>query len=516
MAGEFHCGHRRLRQGGELPKGCAEGHSPFAGCVRVSLTYNHFKFSSNERWDEMAGEFHCGHRRLRQGGERTVTTTTRLMQIENDAYTAARPNSKRLQAEAERYLPGGSSRATQYFGPFPFFMDRAEGHYVYDVDGHRYLDFMLNATTFIAGHANPDVVRAVQDQSEKGFSFGAPSESQVRLAKELCERVPSLDQVRFTNSGTEGTLNAIRLARAYTGRHKFAKFEGGYHGNHEYVSVSVGPPLDKLDPDGPTAIPEWPGQPPSVVEDVVVLPYNDLEGCERVLRERAHELACVIMEPVSSSFGYLPGDKSFLEGMRDLTRELGIVLIFDEVQSFRISRGGAQEYLGVIPDITTFGKVVGGGLPVGAWGGRADLMALYDPATGPVVSHAGTFNANPMTMVAGEATLQQLTPEAFQRMNALGEQLREKLRAVLGELDIDVQVTGIGSLFAIHFTTEEIRDYRSTMRGDQKMKDLLFVGLLNEGIMLTAKCAGALCTLTTESEVDALVDAVRRVGQRIT
>ena len=247
-----------------------------------------------------------------------------------------------------------------------------------------------------------------------------------------------------------------------------------------------------------------------------MLPYNDLEGCEQVLRERAHELACVIMEPVSSSFGYLPGDKSFLEGMRDLTRELGIVLIFDEVQSFRISRGGAQEYLGVIPDITTFGKVVGGGLPVGAWGGRADLMALYDPATGPVVSHAGTFNANPMTMVAGEATLQQLTPEAFQRMNALGEQLREKLRAVLGELDIDVQVTGIGSLFAIHFTTEEIRDYRSTMRGDQKMKDLLFVGLLNEGIMLTAKCAGALCTLTTESEVDALVDAVRRVGQRIT
>ena len=195
----------------------------------------------------------------------------------------------------------------------------------------------------------------------------------------------------------------------------------------------------------------------------------------------------------------------------------GVVLIYDEVQSFRISRGGAQEYLGVIPDITTFGKVVGGGLPVGAWGGRADLMALYDPATGPVVSHAGTFNANPMTMVAGEATLRQLTPEAYERMNALGEQLREKLRAVLGELDIDAQVTGIGSLFAIHFSTEEIRDYRSTMRGNQQMKDLLFVRPPQRGHNCSPPSApGALCTLTTESEVDALVDAVRRVGQRIT
>ncbi len=437
------------------------------------------------------------------------------MRIENDAYTEARPRSKRLQAEAERYLPGGSSRATQYFGPFPFFMDRAEGHYVYDVDGHRYLDFMLNATTFIAGHANPDVVRAVQEQSERGLSFGAPASAQIRLAKELCERVPSLDRVRFTNSGTEGTLNAIRLARAYTGRHKFAKFEGGYHGNHEYVSVSVSPPMDLLGPGDPPAVPEWPGQPPSVAEDVVVLPYNDLEGAERILRRRGDELACVIMEPVCSSFGYVPGTRAFLTGVRELTRELGIVLVFDEVQSFRISRGGAQEYLGVVPDITTFGKIVGGGLPVGAWGGRADLMALYDPATGPVVSHAGTFNANPMTMVAGEATLRQLTPEAYDRMNTLGGQLREKLRAVFGEIDVDAQVTGIGSLFAIHFAHEEIRDYRSMMRGDQEMKDLLFVGLLNEGVMLTSKCAGALCTLTSEADVDALVDAVRRVGQRI-
>ena len=444
-----------------------------------------------------------------------MTTTNQLIQIENDTYIGARPKSKQLQDEAEKFLPGGSSRATQYFGPFPFFMDRAEGHYVYDVDGNSYLDFMLNATTYIVGHANPIVVKSVQQQAEKGFSFGAPVESQIRLAKKLCDRVPSLDQVRFTNSGTEGTLNSIRLARAYTCRHKIAKFEGGYHGNHEYVSVSVSPPMNKLDTDEPIAVPEWPGQPPSIVDDVVVLPYNDLEGTERILRKHKDYLACVIMEPVSSSFGYVAGTQEFLEGVRRITKDLNIVLIFDEVQSFRISRGGAQEQFGVIPDITTLGKIIGGGMPVGAWGGRADLMSLYDPTAGPVVSHAGTFNANPMTMVAGEATLKQLTTEAYDRMNSLGKQLREKLRAVFDEMEVSTQVTGIGSLFGIHFTSENICDYRSMMRGDQAMKDLLFIGLLNEGVMLTSRSAGALCTLTTENEIDALVDATRRVIQRI-
>ena len=437
------------------------------------------------------------------------------MQREIDRYVASTPKSRELQREAERYLPGGNSRAPAYFEPYPFFVDHAEGHHVYDVDGNRYLDFMINATTYIVGHANPLVVDAVRSQAARGLSYGTPSEAQVRLARILCERVPSLDTVRFTNSGTEGTLNGIRVARAFTGRHKIAKFEGGYHGNHEYVSVSVNASLSALDPNGPTAIPEWPGQPPGVLEDVIVLPYNDLEGSERAIREQGDELACVIMEPVASNFGYIPAKPEFLQGIRDLTRELGIVLVFDEVQSFRLSTGGAQEYFGVTPDITTFGKIIGGGLPVGAWGGRGDLMALYDPSRGPVVSHAGTFNANPMTMVAGEATLRQLTPEVYRRMNSLGDTLREKLRAVFGELEVPAQITGIGSLFAIHFTSEVVTEYRSMLRGDQEMKTRLFIGLLNEGVLLFTKCAGALNTLTTESEIDALVDTTRRVLQRI-
>ena len=246
-----------------------------------------------------------------------------------------------------------------------------------------------------------------------------------------------------------------------------------------------------------------------------MLPYNDLEGSERIIREHPDELACVIMEPVASNFGYIQAAPEFLQGMRDVTRELGIVLIFDEVQSFRLSYGGAQELFGVTPDITTFGKIIGGGMPVGAWGGRQDLMSLFDPGNGPVVSHAGTFNANPMTMVAGEATLEQLNRDVYKRMNTLGDMLREKLRAVFGELDVQAQVTGIGSLFAIHFTAEEITDYRSMLRGDQEMKKRLFMGLINEGLLLFPnKCAGALSTLTTESEVDTLVDATRRVVQR--
>ena len=434
---------------------------------------------------------------------------------EANAYVAATPRSRAMQEEAARYMPGGSTRSAAYFEPYPFFVDRAQGHYVYDVDGRRYLDFMINATTYIAGHANPQVVSAVQEQAALGLSYSGPTEAQVRLARMLCDRVPSVERVRFTNSGTEGTLNAIRMARAFTGRHKIAKFEGGYHGNHEYVSVSVSPPAGRLDPEGPTAIPEWPGQPPSILQEVLVLPYNDPEASELAILRHKADLSCVIMEPVASNIGYIPGRPDFLRRIRELTSELGIVLIYDEVQSFRLSSGGAQEYLGVTPDVTTFGKIVGGGMPVGAWGGRQDLMALFDPGEGPAISHSGTFNANPMTMVAGEATLKQLTPEVYRRLNGLGETLREKLRAVFGEMDVPAQVTGIGSLFAVHFTGEEVYDYRSMMRGDQTKKKQLFTGLLNEGVLIQPRAAGALNILTTDDEIDTLVDAVRRVVQRM-
>lgn len=441
-------------------------------------------------------------------------TTQAKLQREIDQFIADTPESARRQAEAERWLPGGSSRGTAFFAPHPHFIERGEGHYVEDADGNRLLDFMINATSLILGHAHPDVTRAIQERAARGTAFTGPTDEQVRMARLLAERVPSVDTIRFANSGTEGTMMAIRAARAFTGREKIAKFEGGYHGAHEYVSVSVRPPLEKLDPSGPTPIPEHPGMPKSVLEQVIVLPYNDLDWCERVLRENAADVACLIMEPVVSSFGYLPGEADFLRGLRDLTEELGIVLIYDEVQSFRIAPGGAQEALGVTPDMTAFGKIIGGGTPVGAFGGRAEIMELFDPTKGAPIAHAGTFNANPVTMAAGEAVMNHLTPEVYARMNALGDQLRAKLRAVFDEFEIDARVTGIGSLFGIHFTSEDIRDYRGVVRSNQTMRRALFMGLLNEGVLLQTGAAGALTALTTESEIDALVDAARRVTQR--
>ena len=440
---------------------------------------------------------------------------TPQLRRETDRFIANTPKSAALQREANQYLPGGSSRGTAYFAPYPTFIDRAQGHYVYDVDGNRYLDFMINATTHILGHAHPDIVDALRKQAALGNSFSGPTEAQIRLAKLLCDRVPSLDTVRFANSGTEGTMMAIRAARAFTGRHKIAKFEGGYHGSHEYVSVSVRPPAAALHPDGTYPIPEHPGQPPGVAADVITLPYNDLPECDRILRHHAPDLACVIMEVVSSSFGYLPARPDFLAGIRALTTELDILLIFDEVQSFRVSPGGAQEHFGVIPDMTTFGKIIGGGMPVGAWGGRRDIMALFDPASDAPLAHAGTFNANPMTMVAGEVVLNHLTPEVYNRMNALGDTLRAQLAAVFDELNIPAQITGAASLFGIHFTDRPITDYRSVVRADAAMTKALFTGLLNEGILLQTSAAGALNALTRQPDIDALVTAIRRVAQRI-
>ena len=241
-------------------------------------------------------------------------TTQDKLQREIDQFIASTPVSGQKQADAEEYLPGGSSRGTAFFAPYPHFIERGEGHYIYDADGNRILDFMINATSLILGHAHPDVTQAIQEQAARGTAFTGPTDPQVRMAKIMTERVPSLDLVRFTNSGTEGTMMAIRAARAFTGREKIAKFEGGYHGAHEYVSVSVRPPLAKLDPSGPTPIPEHPGLPQSILDQVIVLPYNDLDWCERVLRENASEVACLIMEPVMSSFGYLAGDIEFLTG----------------------------------------------------------------------------------------------------------------------------------------------------------------------------------------------------------
>ena len=414
-------------------------------------------------------------------------------------------------------MPGGDTRNSIYWDPFPIYITSGDGTTLTDADGNQRTDFVNNMTTLILGHRPPEVTSALAEQISKGLSFPAPSPSVVRWAELMCERVPSLDKVRFVNTGTEATLNAIRAARAFTGKQKLVKCEGAYHGNHDAIQISVVPPLDEAGKaDSPESVAAFPGISETAVDDIFIMPYNDIVTAEKIIRKHADELAAVIVEPVNGQCGMVPAKPEFLEGLRRLTDELGIVLIFDEVIAFRIAYGGAQDYYGVKPDLTCFGKVVGGGMPVGAFGGRDDIMSLWDPSDGgSVVQHAGTFNGNPMTAVAGVATLESLTADKYEYLEHLGNMLRNKLRTLFAELEVPMSVTGVASLFALQFTPTEVIDYRTYATNNKEMLQTMFIGLLNEGFLMSNRCAGNVSTVHTEDDVDAFVLAVKNVLRRI-
>ena len=437
------------------------------------------------------------------------------MASELDRYIEMTPNSREAWEEAKRYLPGGDSRNSIFWHPYPIFVDQANGAHVVDADGTDRLDFIGTMTTLILGHAPEPVVEAVHAQLDQGVVYNAPNRHQVRLARLLCERIPCFDLVRFTNSGTEATLNTIRAARAFTGRSQIAKAEGGYHGSHDVVSVSVrvdpGKAGERLHPD---PLPATEGLADGVLDSVVVIPFNETGPAREILEQHKDELAAVIVEPMLGSVGMLPATHEFLTMLREFSTENGVVLIFDEVISFRVAPGGSQEYYGITPDMTSLGKIVGGGFAVGAFGGREDIMQLYDPTTGPRVAHAGTFNANPATMLAGAVTLEQLTPEVYRRLAEVSEYLRHGLREVGRDLEVPVQVTGLGSLFGIHFQDEDIVGYRDIAREDSAFRHNVFLGLLNEGILIAPNLVGAISTVLGEHEVDTFVDAFRAVLQR--
>ncbi len=434
------------------------------------------------------------------------------MSSELDRYIEKTPKSKEAWEEAKRYLPGGDSRNSIFWNPYPIFVEQANGAHVVDVDGADRLDFIGTMTTLILGHAPEPVMDAVRAQLELGVVYNAPNRQQVRLAKLLCERIPSFDLVRFTNSGTEATLNTIRAARAFTGRSQIAKAEGGYHGSHDVVSVSVrvdpGKAGERLHPD---ALPATEGLADGVLDSVVVIPFNETGPAREILEKHKDDLAAIIVEPMLGSVGMLPATHEFLGMLRDFATENGVVLIFDEVISFRIAPGGSQEYYGITPDMTSLGKIIGGGFAVGAFGGREDIMGLYDPTSGPRVAHAGTFNANPATMLAGSVTLEQLTPEVYRRLAEVTEYLRQGLREVGQELEVPVQVTGLGSLFGIHFQDDTLVGYRDLARADSALRHNVFLGLLNEGILMAPNLVGAVSTVIGEAEVDTFVEAFRRV-----
>ena len=427
--------------------------------------------------------------------------------------------SRRLFEEACQYIPGGSSRVHYFYDPYPIYARSGSGCRLTDVDGVERLDFVNNMTSLIHGHAHPRVLDAIADQMQRGTAWSEPGEEEVRLARHLVERVPLIERIRFGNSGTENVMMAVKLARAFTGRHKIAKFEGFYHGYYDYIQVSVKSAPSSWGPEeSPASVPNSGGLSPTVLEEVVAIPFNKPELLEALLERHGREIAAFLVDPLASQAGSPVPVPGFLEYLTALTRQHGIVLIYDEVVSFRLGYAGGQERYGGTPDLTVLGKIIGGGLPVGAVGGRADIMALLDPSKGaPRVLSGGTFSANPLTMTAGLAAMELYTRSEVERLNGLGARMREGMNACFAARGAAMCAGGDGSLVRLLLMNEPVRDYRhfATESGPASRLAAIHAKLLDEGVIITRGGTASLSTPMGEEEVDAFVRALDRALDRL-
>lgn len=426
-------------------------------------------------------------------------------------YFEKTPKSKDLNSQAANFLPDGDTRTSIYFEPYPPYMVRGEGCYIFDIDGNKYVDYMNNYTSLIHGHNHPKIREAVVEQLRCGTIFGAPHQSQYRLGEILCDRIPSIQKIRFCNSGTEATMFAIRAARAYTGKDKIIKIEGGFHGTHDLVEASVSPSLEEAgDATFPNIVPFSKGIPKNIFSNVLIVPFNNKVAMKAAIQANEDDLAAIILEPVMGAAGMIPAIKDYLTFLRDITNEKGIVLIFDEIVSFRLSQGGAQEWYGVKPDLTALGKIIGGGFPVGAFGGREDIMSLFSPKKG-ILHQSGTFNGHPISMVAGIATLKELTPDVYKRINSLGDSLRNGINNVFSELHIKAKASGVGSLVFIHYTLEEVKNYRDARKASEDaklVKDLGNLCFLNQGIFFAARGQFSISTPMTNDHINQTISSI--------
>ncbi len=422
-----------------------------------------------------------------------------------DRHRELSPNSMALFSKAGNLFPGGYTRDAIGRAPHPLYIERGQGSVITDSDGRRISDFWLNATSLPIGHADPKVVEAVQEQAAYGSSFFAPTSPELDLAESLVDRLASAERVRFVNSGSEAVMVAIRIARAHTDRSMVVKFEGSYHGIYDDVYWSVSPPVDKIGPsDKPIPVPYSAGLPFNS-DRILVLPFNNPSAIQRAFEEHGEEIATVIVEPMANRIGLILPDLDFLQTIRQCCDTSGAVLIFDEVIAFRLGYGGTQGELGVTPDMTTLGKLIGGGYAVGGVAGRADILSVTEAGSSSRVTHSGTFNANPVTMRAGQATLDTLTPDVFEDLNARGVNIRGRLRQICDGLPLTI--TGAGSLFKVNATETEITDYRGTVTADQEWERVVSLALLNEGIFLTPGLQGCLATTTTDEQVEQFLSA---------
>lgn len=434
------------------------------------------------------------------------------MTQENTPKPVAPTRSAELYQRACKVMPGGVSRNTVLRTPYPLYAERGEGCYVTDIEGVKRIDFANNMAALIHGHAHPAVVAALTEQLQKGTAFTMATEAEVNFAELLCARSPGFDQIRFCNSGTEAVMNCIKAARAFTGRPKIAKMEGAYHGLYDYAEVSqTASPATWGDAQQPNSVPVANGTPTAALNDVVILPFNDVERSLAILNQHIGELACVLIDLMPHRIGLTPATPEFVRALRMWTSENGALLIFDEVITYRSSYAGAQEWYAVTPDLTALGKMIGGGLPVGALAGRHAVMEVMNPLADKVLfPQGGTFSANPMTMVAGYTTMQMFDREAVARVNRLADRARAQITEAIQIAGLPACVTGGGSMFRVHLKPEVSGDYRSAYVGVEeagRIKSLLDY-LFDHGIMLINTCSATISTVMTEREIDTLSEVM--------
>jgi glutamate-1-semialdehyde 2,1-aminomutase len=419
------------------------------------------------------------------------------------SYTSMTRASCQVFTRARRFLPGGTAYNLRAFEPYPFSTTRAQGSWIFDLDGNKYLDFWCGHFGLILGHAHPAVIAKLKEQLEKGYQFGTFHELELKLAEQVIKMLPSAEMVKFTTSGTEANMYAVRLARTYTHRVKIAKFEGNWHGGYDGLHIGVKPPFTQVESGGLS---------PRALQDTLVLPYNNLEEAERVIK--TSQLAGVIIEPVLGSEGMIPAKKEFLKGLREICTQTGTLLIFDEIiTGFRISPGGAQQVYNVLPDLTVLGKILGGGLPIGAIAGRREIMEHLDHfkySGGALSFVGGTGNSNPLSLIAGYTTLQILEKgDIYDYINNLGELLRKELTKLFVRKSVAIQITGFGSLFCYHFTKEpQVTDVRAAARGRKEIVKKFHLYLLSKKIFFPKPglIRGAISRAHTQAELDYLLN----------
>jgi len=425
------------------------------------------------------------------------------------------PKSKKLFEKARRIIIGGVSRNTVFRLPYPDYAAKAKGCYITDIDGKKYIDFANNMAALIHGHSFPPVVEAVTKQLQKGTAYTLASEIELEFASHLKERVDSFERVKFMNSGTEAVMAMIKASRAYTGRSKIAKAEGSYHGTYDFAEVSqTANPENWGKLDNPNSVPVAYGTPKSALDEVVVYPYNDIERTLAILEKNANDIACVIVDPVPHRVGLMEGNEEFIEAIYNWTRKKGVLMVFDEVVTLRVNYGGAQEKYSVPPDLTAMGKIIGGGFPVGALAGRAEVMSVFDNHRNSILyPHAGTFSANPVTMTAGYKAMEYFNEISVMKLNEFTEKAKLQVEEAIKLADVPVSLTGAGSMFRIHLKAEAPTTYRETYQPVTEralIKELMDYMYYEENILMINTCSCMFSTVTGQKEIDRLSEGLER------